>query len=771
MKTTAWYASRYVERFGMHLVPIEPGRKYPKSDDWGNNTLSDPVKATDFYTANKNWGVGVALGPSRMCSLDIDDFDAFRLICECIGIDSDALIASAPAVKGRNPRLLFRMPKGVDLPYQKLNWPNKNDPDGSIHRKMMLAASEAKKQGNIDEEARIRAEAKKFAIFTVLELRSAADGKQRQDVLPPSIHPDTKQPYEWITQPTDDWPEPPSWLLTIWTEWSKFKPQLQAMCPWAVEQEVPERKIKPRDVTISGGVIDAYNNSHSLESSLSMYGYTQIGKRWLSPHSGTNIPGVVPFKKGNNCWIHHASDPLCSEETGHPVAPFDLFCFYEHGGDVKQAVKQAAQQLGLSQPFAVSNKQTVIDQETGEVIGAPPVTEYVGRDTMTPLPWTTSKGKPLKHIDNLREICNRLGINIRYNVIKKEEEILIPNQGFSVDNQANASFAYLLSECSLFNFPTDRIGEFVTYLADMNQYNPVVNWVSSKPWDRQDRLQQLLNTVKSKGANSLKETLIKRWMISAVAAAFSPSGVSASGILVFQGSQYLGKTKWFKSLVPRELDLLKDGMLLRPDDKDSVKQCVSYWLVELGELDSTFRKSDIAALKAFITNDQDVLRRAYARKESTYARRTVFFGSVNPREYLNDPTGNRRYWTIECEELDHSHNIDMQQCWAQVYELWKSGEGYYLTAEEMSMLNSHNDEFMALDPVEERILSELDWESPQTLWRWAQATEIALDCGIERPTRGCLLTLSQSIRKRNGGQHRRSNGKNLLFSPKKKIVW
>jgi putative DNA primase/helicase len=50
--------------------------------------------------------------------------------------------------------------------------------------------------------------------------------------------------------------------------------------------------------------------------------------------------------------------------------------------------------------------------------------------------------------------------------------------------------------------------------------------------------------------------------------------------------------------VPKELGVVQDGMMLRPDDRDSVKQVVSHWLVELGELDATFRKSDIAQLKA-----------------------------------------------------------------------------------------------------------------------------------------------------------------------------
>jgi hypothetical protein len=608
----------------------------------------------------------------------------------------------------------------------------------------------------------------------VFELR-AADTQQRQDVLPPSIHPETKQPYKWITQPCSDWPEPPPWLLAIWTQWDRIKPQIMAACPWTVAPEVPETRIQPRaKYTPGASVIDQYCRAFSIEQALQNYGYERKGKRYLSPHSGTGLPGVSMLRDGRSVYIHHASDPLCSVESGHPVNSFDLFCYYEHGGDVSKAVKAAAGLLGISNP--ARHNQATVDMETGEVISQPDSPsvpdEYVGRDIYTPLPWTNGKGKPKCHIENLAEIVRRLGITIRYNVIRKDEEILIPRQRFTRDNEANASLAWLGSECSLFDFPTAKLGEFVTYLADQNPYNPVMTWIESKPWDGTDRMTEFYETLTADGEHdpavrSLKQTLMLRWMVSAVAAAARPDGVSAAGVLVLQGEQYLGKTKWFKTLVPHHLELIKDGMLLRPDDKDSVKQCVSNWLVELGELDATFRRSDIAALKSFMTNDRDVLRRAYARRESEYARRTVFFGSVNPRDYLHDPTGNRRYWTIACTQINHSHDLDMQQVWAQVLDMFRNGEPYYLKPDEMAALNNHNQDFSARDPVEEKIESGLHWDDPQQLGTWKRATEIASDVGFDNPSKQTINTLSAHIRKLNGAQEKRmTKGRFLLCPPK-----
>lgn len=445
-----------------------------------------------------------------------------------------------------------------------------------------------------------------------------------------------------------------------------------------------------------------------------------------------------------------------------------------------QAKKDAELALAIcqAQPYASAEDEAFmakVEQDLAQAdkalsdaeraLNPPALVARVIADTTSPLPFTTDKGKPLKHIANLSEICTRLGVTIRYNVIKKEEEILIPGEGFSIDNQANASFAWLMSECSLFDFPTDKLGDFLTYLSDKNLYNPVAEWIDSRPWDGIPRLQSLFDTVATSGAVWLKETLMRRWMVSACAAAFNHNGVSAHGVLTFQGDQYLGKTKWFKQLIPADLGLLKDGMLLRPDDKDSVKQVCSFWLVELGELDATFRKSDIAALKSFITNDSDVLRRAYARKESHFARRTVFFASVNPREFLHDPTGNRRFWTVPVTRLDHSHDLDMQQVWAEVATLYRAGESIYLTPEEMDALNIQNGEFTVIDPVEEMILSRLSWSDPVATWRWATTTDVLREVGMDRPSRLDLNRASSVIRANNGGQEKKSNGKKMMLCP------
>lgn len=344
-KPISWYARRYTERYGFHIVPIEPGRKFPSSSDWGNTAITDPDKAEEFYNAHPDWNMGAALGPSNLCSLDVDCEESFQTILDEFGIDPQELW-QYPTIQGRDKgrRLMFRVPDNVSLPYTKLNWKREDDPAKS---------------------------------YTVFELRAACDGKQRQDCLPPGIHPDTGKPYKWIVQPPkpgQDWPTPPQWLLAMWTAWDSLKPQLQQACPWAVKPEPPKPKDKPKRENTEGvNVIQAFLDAHDLRMVLEQYGYTRKGRtRYLSPHTTTNLPGVVLFSDESSCWCHHASDPLCSEESGQPVNAFDLYAHYDHGGDVSKAVKAAADLLGLKPERQRTPEAETVNQTKPSAVPATP---------------------------------------------------------------------------------------------------------------------------------------------------------------------------------------------------------------------------------------------------------------------------------------------------------------------------------------------------------------------------------------------------------------
>lgn len=380
-------------------------------------------------------------------------------------------------------------------------------------------------------------------------------------------------------------------------------------------------------------------------------------------------------------------------------------------------------------------------------------------------PHLTDKGQPLNTAENLEYMLGEYGITCRYNQISKDVEIGIPGTSFSQDNRAAGSLATINSLCARNRMPKSDVSEYITLIADANQYNPAAEWIESKPWDGKDRIVDLVATLDPADAE-LAHTLLRRWMIGAVGCVYEPAGQSMQGVLVLQGPQNSGKTTWFWSLANRDKRLAREGVSLNPSDRDSVKGAISYWLVELGELDATFRKADVAALKQFLTKDQDELFLRYSRASSTFPRRTAFVGTVNPKHFLHDDTGNRRYWTIQHgEKLRGMHDVDMQQAWAQAKALWVAGEQHRLAREEMDRLNAVNEEHQEPNTLEELVLARYDWQDIGGRTNKMAASEVLIAIGYDRPNNKQAKDMGTVLRKLTGGEPVKSNGRQVFKMP------
>ena len=371
--------------------------------------------------------------------------------------------------------------------------------------------------------------------------------------------------------------------------------------------------------------------------------------------------------------------------------------------------------------------------------------------------------------NNVRAMLQHYKISVYYDVIKKKAFIRVPGLTGSPDNADNSALTECISLAKLNEIATDQVPAYIMAIADDNQRNPVADWILSKAWDGQDRLSALLDTLELKAdyPADLRDMLVTRWLISAVAAGLKPIGFKARGVLTFQGAQSIGKTSWLESLVPDlalRKQLIKTDHLLDPTNKDTVLAAISHWLVELGELDSTFKK-DVARLKGLITADMDKIRRPYAALDSEYQRRTVFFASVNDSNFLVDDTGNTRFWTIAVKRINYQHNIDMQQLWAQIATYYEQGEQWWLTREEEQRLEAINKGHRVTTAVRDLINSELDWQcSSPGLFKRQSAAQVLRGIGFDKPSNAQCKEAGAVLRE-IVGEPTKSGGNNVWLVP------
>lgn len=401
-----------------------------------------------------------------------------------------------------------------------------------------------------------------------------------------------------------------------------------------------------------------------------------------------------------------------------------------------------------------SNDQLLTDEDNFEP--EPDVELY--------FPILNKQKKPSQVTENIRAILLSKKIIVRYNQIKKGTEVLIPGMNCVLDERDNTSLTLLIDEVVKAGLSSARVDEMTAAIAAQNPYCPVQTYIESTPWDEISRIGDFCNQIKTPNI-SIANFLIRKWLLQAVAAVYETKGLSASGVLVFSGDQAAGKTRLYRDLTSGISEVFLEGAILNPNDKDSVFTACSHWIVELGELDATFKKADIAQLKAFLTKSVDTLRKPYAKKDSTFLRRTVFAGTVNDFEFLQDPTGNRRFWPIEITSVIRNTTINYQQLWAEIKDIYDRGESWHLTKIELNQLNQHTEQFLVTEPVVEMLLKKYNFTGC-TKWQEKLMVDICLDINLDRPTKGDMQKLAAAIKKFNGNQKpKRSNGKNYHYVP------
>lgn len=264
----------------------------------------------------------------------------------------------------------------------------------------------------------------------------------------------------------------------------------------------------------------------------------------------------------------------------------------------------------------------------------------------------------------------------------------------------------------------DTVADYVYWTAANNVYNPVLEEIEREiaagetgeresGWDGVDRIEQIYNIFQIDEKDKLSRTLIKKWLMQAYCGLHNDINhpFSLDIVLVFQGGQGIGKTRFFEKLALMP-SVFGEAITIDPSDTDSVKAATSKWICELGEIGSTMKK-DIDKVKAFLTKATDEYRLPYARDFVNFPRRTSFVGTVNDSEFLIDQTGNRRFATVPIKPnivIDYDSQIkpfNALQLWVQISELVDNaisqGKTYAncfrLTTEERQALDERNNRF------------------------------------------------------------------------------
>ena len=249
--------------------------------------------------------------------------------------------------------------------------------------------------------------------------------------------------------------------------------------------------------------------------------------------------------------------------------------------------------------------------------------------------------RPLLDIERLRLLCG------------------IQNRGYKISDQV--------------------LMEALQAAAHVNAYHPVRQYLARIAADPAVGLVDtlMLATELIGTDNMLYNVMLERCLLGAVWRALEP-GCKMDYVCVLQGAQGWGKTTFWQILFGDWFKVFNAEL----GDKDSYMALHDSWGIELGEIDGITNKKESAKLKNFASTSIDCFRPPYGRVTERFKRPSILVGSCNRDDFLNDSTGERRYWVIPVPSngrLDRDKLCRMRDSiWKSIWKLYQRGELPYL---------------------------------------------------------------------------------------------
>ncbi len=239
-------------------------------------------------------------------------------------------------------------------------------------------------------------------------------------------------------------------------------------------------------------------------------------------------------------------------------------------------------------------------------------------------------------------------------------------------------------------------------------FHRLKDWLKGLKWDGTPRLDNWVVTYLGAEDTEYHRAVGKMFLISMVARIFEP-GCKVDYVVILEGPQGKKKSQALRILGG---EWFSDSM---PDihTKDANQHLRGLWLIELGEL-SALARGAVELWKSFITRTTERYRPFFGRIPVIEPRQCVFAGTTNKEEYLQDATGNRRFWPIIVGILAlGALDRDREQLFAEAIQAYRRGEKWWPDEEfEQEHIVPQQDARLQLDAWEPEIAEWLDrkWE-------------------------------------------------------------
>ena len=470
---------------------------------------------------------------------------------------------------------------------------------------------------------------------------------------------------------------------------------------------------KQEDPCEKSGIIGAFCRTYTIQEAIAEFLsdiYVECGENRYSYINGTTSGGLIVYDD-KFAYSHHNTDPA----GGRLCNAFDLVRIHKFG-QFDNSNNKNEQSLKKMEQFASNDKNTkkVIANENFQSAkydfgNAAPISEAQENDSWVEDMDVNTKGE-------YESTSNNINLILKHDAVIKNTFTLnkfdfrryvkrdLPWRKLEIENMPepirDVDYSGLRNyiECIYGIASSLKIDDSLALEMERNSFHPIRNYLNSLVWDNKKRIDTLLIDYFGCDDNRYVRASMRKSLCAAVARVFMP-GTKYDMVVILVGEQGTYKSTFIRKL---GMQWFSDTFTTM-QGKEAFEQLQGAWIIEMAEL-SALKKSESESIKQFISKCEDTYRPAYARTVETFKRQCIFFGTTNNADFLKDPTGNRRFNPIDIHPkratksvADDLNQYEIDQIWAEAYQLYLAGEKLYFDNEEANIAREEQRGHSALD--------------------------------------------------------------------------
>lgn len=259
-------------------------------------------------------------------------------------------------------------------------------------------------------------------------------------------------------------------------------------------------------------------------------------------------------------------------------------------------------------------------------------------------------------------------VRLRYDTFKEADFISIGDEPWhEITDVDLIDLRFRFEQRGFKPVSADCMGDAVRYACSQNRVDSAQVWLDGLTWDGVERIDGLFPTFYGT-ADTPYTRACGSYLFTALAGRTLSPGCQADMVIILVGVQGASKTTSVEVLAPDpanfgEVDLSKK-------DADVVRAIHGKQVMELAELQGLSGRA-LEATKAWVRRREEKWTPKFSNKEATYLRRAVIIGTTNENEFLDDPTGERRWLPLTVGQVRSGELRKIRD------QLWAEGAARY----------------------------------------------------------------------------------------------